>query len=144
MPSATACGCGLRLSRLCPTPLSTRTGDVHRFEVHLERTFGRFQVVFTPAVEHRTDRLDYVRGSVDAHPVRCKWAFAPTLFLKWSTWELNYAFTQSDPDLVSLLDVTDDANPLCVSRGNADLKHTTHHNAASATATGSITVSATS
>lgn len=108
---------------------STRTGDVHRLAVRVDKEMGKFRLEFTPAVERRIDRLDYVRGSVDAHPVRRKWAFAPKLRLRWNRLDLNYAFTQSDPDLVSLLDVTDDANPLYVSRGNAGLKRAAHHNA---------------
>lgn len=85
-------------------------------------------IILEPEVQWRTDRLTYHRDRIDARPRRNEVAFTP--YVKWGfdncivSYKLNYSY----PGLISLLDYTDNADPLNLFKGNPNLKRSTHHN----------------
>ena len=85
------------------------------------------RITFKPAVEWQTDHLAYHRDLLQTRPHRSKVAFKPSASWGFEGCYLNYQFTADYPDILSMLDYTDDADPLNIYRGNPNLKRSTTH-----------------
>ncbi len=87
----------------------------------------------------RYERIDYLRGSLQAGNSRQKLVFTPNFYLmqryyfkdrKFIQIELNGSHYDAPADMLSLLDYRDDADPLNVRTGNPGLRRTYRENAA--------------
>lgn len=80
-------------------------------------------VSFQPQTTH----MDYEKGNIDTTVTRRVYNWAPRVDLRYkisqtSQVRLRYNGTASQPSMTNLLDVTDDSDPLNVSKGNPGLK----------------------
>ena len=113
---------------------STRTEQKHSVELKMSYAKNGWNlaagVVFHP---ERTE-LEYCRADIDTTVVRNLFYVAPTLYAKKTfgnyNVDVNYNVQEQYPDLINMLDYTDDTDPLNVSRGNPGLKPTLTHTAA--------------
>ena len=113
---------------------STKTEQKHSVELKMSYAKNGWNlaagVVFHP---ERTE-LEYRRADIDTTVVRNLFYVAPTLYAKKTfgnyNVDVNYNVQEQYPDLINMLDYTDDTDPLNVSRGNPDLKPTLTHTAA--------------
>lgn len=101
----------------------------HEMEVRLMYSSGsKWYCYLSLAVEPERRSLDQKTGIRQADTVRSSVNFRPSLnidrrFDKWNV-RIAYTGTTMQPDLSSLLSLTDNSNPLNISRGNPDLKAT--------------------
>ena len=113
---------------------STKTEQKHSVELKMSYVKNGWNlaagVVFHP---ERTE-LEYRRADIDTTVVRNLFYVAPTLYAKKTfgnyNVDVNYNVQERYPDLVNMLDYTDDTDPLNVCRGNPGLKPTLTHTAA--------------
>lgn len=79
------------------------------------------------------NRLDYMQADYDGVTTRRTVFFQPSAKIeyKWHNQQrsvsFNYQMSQSAPDMLDLLDVVNNEDPLNIYRGNAALKNTTSH-----------------
>ncbi len=85
------------------------------------------RIKLQPEMTWRTDRLTYHRNLLHSKTQRDKVAFTPHVSWGFEGCYLDYYLTYAYPDPVSLLDYTDDADPLNLYKGNPDLKRSTNH-----------------
>lgn len=85
------------------------------------------RIQLKPEVEWRTDHLKYHRDALNTRPGRSEWAFTPSASWGFEDCYITYTLNHSYPDLISLLDYTDTADPLNLVKGNPDLKRSTTH-----------------
>jgi hypothetical protein len=78
--------------------------------------------------------IDYLRGSLDAHISRnTVLVNVENTFIQWQTAdrtkkvEFNYNMTSEAPDLINLVDMTDDVDPMNIYLGNTNLKNSHLH-----------------
>lgn len=114
---------------------STRRAQNHSLELKLSYTGCGWSATVGMRLRPEKTMLDYTRGAIDTSIVRRLCYVAPSLYLKksWSdrlSLDANYEVTEKYPDLLHMIDFTDDSDPLNVSRGNSGLKPAWKHNAA--------------
>lgn len=81
--------------------------------------------------QHSKMKYDYM--STHADTARTVFNFAPSMRLRYrfnetTSLRLNYRGSSSQPSMTSLLDITDDADPLNITKGNPGLKPSFNHN----------------
>lgn len=86
-------------------------------------------IILKPAVEWQTDRLTYHRDLLRAKTRRNKVTFNPAVSWGFDNCRISYKLNHSHPDPISLLDYTDNADPLNLYKGNPGLKQSTEHTA---------------
>lgn len=85
-------------------------------------------------IDRQNKEMRYIRNQLDTMVYRRNWVFEPdmTFILKTNKlkreYRVNFSTETSTPDLVKLVNVRDDSNPLAVSLGNPDLKNTIRYN----------------
>ena len=83
---------------------------------------------------YKNERMNYQRNLLDTCVRANNWLFQPdmTFILKTHNYnrqyQANYSTVINTPDLVQMINIRDDSNPLAVSLGNPDLKNTVTHN----------------
>lgn len=85
------------------------------------------RILIEPAVQWQFDHLTYHRDALHAHPHRHPAVFIPKFSWGFENCYLNYELQVTHPDLLSLLDYVDNADPLNQLRGNPDLQRSTTH-----------------
>ena len=85
------------------------------------------RVIFAPELEWHIDNLTYHRDKLHAKPHRSKAVFVPSVSWGFDNCYINYKMTSFYPDLLSLLDYTDNADPLHIYKGNPRLKRSVKH-----------------
>lgn len=85
------------------------------------------RITIHPEVEWHIDHLVYHRDRLHTKPYRSKAVFTPSASWGFEDCYINYKLTSSFPDLLSMTDYTDNANPLSIYQGNPDLKRSTRH-----------------
>lgn len=96
------------------------TGNYFHFNINLPLT-----------ITH--NRFDYMRADYDGVTTRTTVFFQPSAKVeyKWHNSKrsvsFNYNMRQSAPDMLDLLDIKDNEDPLNIYHGNSDLKNTTAH-----------------
>ncbi|MDE7376219.1 MAG: outer membrane beta-barrel family protein, partial [Muribaculaceae bacterium] len=91
----------------------------------------------TLPVQILTKRLHYIRGSVDVDP-RHTWCLVNRGSINlnlnksnnkaYDTYSASYSLTMSAPDLMRMIDIVDDADPLNIYIGNPSLRSSLTHN----------------
>ncbi|WP_243348326.1 outer membrane beta-barrel protein [Parabacteroides sp. FAFU027] len=85
-------------------------------------------------IDRQNKEMRYQRNQLDTMVYRRDWVFEPemTFTLKTNKMNREYSFNYRSetiiPDLVKLVNIRDDANPLAVLLGNPNLKSTIKHN----------------
>ncbi len=83
---------------------------------------------------YQKERMNYQRNLLDTCARANNWLFQPdmTFILKTNNYnrqyQANYSTAISTPDLVQMINIRDDSNPLAVVLGNSNLKNTVTHN----------------
>ena len=77
--------------------------------------------------------LDYTKGDFHTLQKRDRVNFSPHTYLRYEigenhTLDLRYRGSTNQPDIMSLIDVPDESNPLYITRGNKDLKASWNNN----------------
>lgn len=96
---------------------------------------GKFSLRFQPSFIIENQRLYYNRAGIFATPSRTCFKFnIPRARIQWKSrdkkqdYTLTYTLTQNSVNLVNLVDIRDDVDPLNIILGNPDLKNSTSHN----------------
>ncbi len=106
----------------------------HAVDLKLSYTGKLWRVAAGVALRPERTRLDYLRDRLDTTVIRNLCYLSPNLYVKRNlgkstTLDATYSATEKYPELTYMLDITDDADPLNVTRGNPDLKPSWTHNA---------------
>lgn len=113
---------------------STKTEQKHSVELKMSYAKNGWNVAAGVVFHPERTELEYRRADIDTTVVRNLFYVAPTLYAKKTfgnyNIDVNYNVQEQYPDLINMLDYTDDTDPLNVSRGNPDLKPTLTHTAA--------------
>lgn len=113
---------------------STKTEQKHSVELKLSYTKNSWNLAAGIVLHPERTELEYRRADIDTTVVRNLFYVAPALYAKKTfgnyNVDINYNVQEQYPDLINMLDYTDDTDPLNVSRGNPDLKPTLTHTAA--------------
>jgi len=100
---------------------------IHEISANLRFIRERYQLNLGVTLMPQTSKMSYIKGRVDTVVNRSVTNFTPTVrfryrFAKQTRLNINYRGSTSQPSMSDLLDVTDDSNPLNISRGNPGLK----------------------
>ena len=113
--------------------LSRTTENNHKFYIDYFYSWGNIYVRYILPVTLTNQKLSYQRGAVDTTFTRRSAVFdIGNAMFQWErkvhsimwTWGLK----SRTPDLVTLVDFTDDTDPLYIKRGNRDLKNALQFN----------------
>lgn len=85
------------------------------------------RITLRPAVEWQADHLTYRRHLLHTKPQRSKAVFTPSASWGFENCYVNYRLTSAYPDLIGMLDYTDNADPLNLFKGNPRLKRSVTH-----------------
>lgn len=85
------------------------------------------RIKVTPEMEWNIDHLVYHRDLLHEKPHRSKAIFIPSASWGFENCYINYKLTSAYPDLLSLINYTDNADPLNIYQGNPNLKRSTKH-----------------
>lgn len=90
-------------------------------------TNGSFRLNAGASFQPQTTYMDYQKDQMDTSVVRRVYNWAPRIDLRYkisktSQLRLRYNGRAGQPSMTNLLDVTDDSNPLYISKGNPGLK----------------------
>lgn len=100
--------------------------EKHEAEVRLMYTTQNSTMILSFVAEPERRRLDQKTGVMQADTVRSSVNFRPSLNLHHNSEKFdlrfNYNGSTNQPDLSSLLSLTDNSNPLYITRGNPQLK----------------------
>ncbi len=119
----------------CLDAPNSYTSELNTLTLRMETEIGWWipgklpshRITFTPVVEWRLDHLTYHRDQLRTKQLRRRVVFVPSASWGFEDCYVNYRMTTVHPDPVSLLDYTDDSDPLNRYRGNPDLKRSTNH-----------------
>lgn len=105
----------------------------HRFSPGLRFIRQKYQLSAGVDLEPQKTSLSYKKNIMDTLAVRNVFNVAPNLdfryrFSKVSQLRVTYRGRSSQPGMENLLDVTDDSNPLNITKGNPYLKPSFNHN----------------
>ncbi len=92
----------------------------------------KYRFNFGMSLQPQNTRLDYKKAEIDTVVKRNVFNFAPNVdfryrFSKVSQLRFTYRGRASQPSMENLLDVTDDSNPLRITKGNPGLKPSFTH-----------------
>lgn len=104
----------------------------HRFSPSLRFIRQKYQLSIGADLEPQKTSLSYKKDAMDTLAVRNVFNVAPNLdfryrFSKVSQLRVTYRGRSSQPGMENLLDVTDDSNPLNITKGNPYLKPSFNH-----------------
>lgn len=104
----------------------------HRFSPSLRFIRQNYQLSVGADLEPQKTSLSYKKDAMDTLAVRNVFNVAPNLdfryrFSKVSQLRVTYRGRSSQPGMENLLDVTDDSNPLNITKGNPYLKPSFNH-----------------
>ena len=85
------------------------------------------KIIIKPELNWSLERLKYQRGAFHANPHRNTLFFTPSFSWGFDNCYINYGLKITQPNLQSLLEYTDNSEPLNVYRGNARLQRSMHH-----------------
>ena len=108
------------------------TSYTHRFSPSLRFSLQKYQLSVGADLETQKTSLSYKKDAMDTLAVRNVFNVAPNLdfryrFSKVSQLRVTYRGRSSQPGMENLLDVTDDSNPLNITKGNPYLKPSFNH-----------------
>ena len=113
---------------------STKTEQKHSVELKMSYAKNGWNLAAGVVLHPERTEHEYRRADIDTTVVRNLFYVAPTLYARKTSGnynvDLNYNVQERYPDLVNMLDYTDDTDPLNVCRGNPGLKPTLTHTAA--------------
>lgn len=100
---------------------------IHEISASLRFIREKYQLNLGVTLMPQTSKMSYIKGKVDTIVTRSVTNFTPTVrfryrFDKQTRLRITYRGSTSQPSMSDLLDVTDDSNPLNISRGNPGLK----------------------
>lgn len=108
--------------------LNRSTDNNHRFALRYTYSVKNFNIQYNLPVIATNQKLHYLRGSVDTTFTRRSIVFdIGNAMFQWNkgnhrinwTWGLK----SRTPDMVTMVDFTDDTNPLYIKKGNRDLEN---------------------
>lgn len=108
--------------------LNRSTDNNHRFALKYTYSIKNFNIQYNLPVIATNQKLHYLRGIVDTTFTRRSVIFdiGNTMF-QWNkgNHRINWAWSlkSQTPDMVTMVDFTDDTNPLYIRKGNKDLKN---------------------
>lgn len=112
---------------------SEYTTDEHNISLQLRKIGKKWN--YTVGLQLRPQRTHYVQDyqGVHADTVRTVTNFAPTLDLRYKISKVSqlramYRAQSQEPSITDLLDITDDSDPLNITKGNPGLKPSFTHN----------------
>lgn len=108
--------------------LSRSTDNNHKFALRYTYSTENFDIQYNLPIIVTNQHLHYLRGSVDTTFTRRSVVFdiGNTMF-QWNkgnhriSW--SWGLKSRTPDMVTMVDFTDDTNPLYIRKGNKDLKN---------------------
>lgn len=100
---------------------------IHEIELSLRRTTNHYNLNVGAMIQPQTSELHYKHLGLDTISRRSVSNFTPTFdfryrFSKQKNLRLNYRGYTSQPSMTDLMPITDNTDPLNVSKGNPDLK----------------------
>jgi hypothetical protein len=100
---------------------------IHEINVMMRLIRQKYQLNFGVMVQPQSTKFTQDYQGVHVDTVRTVTNFSPTFdfryrFSKVSNLRINYRGTTSQPSMTDLLDITDDSNPLNITKGNPGLK----------------------
>lgn len=100
---------------------------IHEVELTLRRTTNNYNLNVGVMVQPQVSDLHYKHLGIDTIARRTVTNFTPTLdfryrWTKQKSIRLNYRGSTSQPSMTDLMPITDDSNPLNITKGNPDLK----------------------
>lgn len=108
--------------------LSRSTDNNHRFELRYTYSTRNFNIQYNLPIILTNQHLHYLRGSVDTTFTRHSVVFdIGNTMIQWNKGKHRISWTwglkSRTPDMVTMVDFTDDTNPLYIRKGNRDLKN---------------------
>ena len=105
----------------------------HRFSPSLLFNREKYRLSVGADFEPQNTSLSYEKGSYVTDTTRSVFNVAPSIdfryrFSKVSQLRITYRGRSSQPSMENLLDITDDSNPLNITKGNPGLKPSFNHN----------------
>lgn len=100
---------------------------IHEVELTLRRTTNKYNLNFGVMLQPQSSELHYKHLGIDIITRRSVCNFTPTFdfryrFNKQKNLRLNYRGSTDQPSMTDLIDITDDTDPLNISKGNPELK----------------------
>lgn len=100
---------------------------IHEVELALRRTTNNYNLNFGVMLQPQSSELHYKYLGIDTITRRSVCNFTPTFdfryrFNKQKNLRLNYRGSTDQPSMTDLMDITDDTDPLNISKGNPELK----------------------
>ena len=100
---------------------------IHEVELSLRRTTDHYNLNVGAMVQPQTSELHYKHLGLDTITSRKVSNFTPTFdfryrFNKQKSLRMNYRGSTSQPSMTDLMPITDNTDPLNISKGNPDLK----------------------
>lgn len=100
---------------------------IHEVELSLKRTTDHYNLNVGAMIQPQTSELHYKHLGLDTISRRSVSNFTPTFdfryrFNKQKNLRLNYRGSTSQPSMTDLMPITDNTDPLNISKGNPDLK----------------------
>ncbi len=101
--------------------------NIHEIELSLKRTTNKYNLNIGVMLQPQNSKLTYKHLGLDTITRRTVTNFSPTMDFRyrWSkqkSLRLNYRSSTDQPSMTDLLPITDDTDPLNISKGNPDLK----------------------
>lgn len=108
--------------------LSRSTDNNHRVALRYTYSVENFYIQYNLPVSVTNQKLHYLRGSVDTTFTRRSVVFdIGNAMFEWKKGNHRISWTwglkSRTPDMVTMVDFTDDTNPLYIRKGNRDLKN---------------------
>ncbi len=100
---------------------------IHRINVGLRYVDDNVNLSAGVRLQPQNTKLDYKKNQLDTVVTRNVFNISPDVRLRWnmdkfSRLELRYRGSSSQPSMTDLLDVTDNSDPLYITKGNPGLK----------------------
>ncbi len=101
--------------------------NIHEIELSLRRTTDKYNLNIGVMLQPQDSKLTYKHLGLDTITTRTVTNFSPTMDYRyrWSkqkSLRLNYRSSTDQPSMTDLLPITDDTDPLNITKGNPDLK----------------------
>ena len=108
----------------------------HNSELHRQNSLAlqfqyqpsqTYSMNVTVPLMHQRDRGSDERNQQSQRIVRHYWRFQPSATINFHNWAIDYSYNTTPPNILYLIDVRDDTDPLHVSLGNASLRSEKQH-----------------
>lgn len=89
---------------------------------------GKQHITITPSVRISRDHLQFSQNTLDTIVQRTMVFFEPRIRYGFDGFGLSYSYHAAEPELVSMLNIKNDSDPLLQFQGNSNLKTPWQHN----------------